>query len=48
MVLKNNELITVVGGASSKKIGIGIIFAALGSFIVGIIDGFLRPLACNK
>lgn len=48
MVLENNELVTVIGGATSKKIGIGIILAALGSFIVGIIDGFLRPLACNK
>lgn len=48
MMLENKELVNIVGGASSKKIGIGIIFAALGSFIVGIIDGFLRPLACNK
>lgn len=47
-MLENNELINIYGGATSKKIGIGIIIAALGSFIVGIIDGFLRPLACNK
>ena len=48
MVLENNELMNIIGGGTSKKIGLGIIFAALGSFIVGIIDGFLRPLACNK
>lgn len=48
MVLKNDELINVYGGAGTKGVGIGIIIAALGSFIVGIIDGFLRPLACNK
>lgn len=48
MVLENNDLMNIIGGATSKKIGIGIILAALGSFIVGIIDGFLRPLACNK
>jgi len=48
MVLENNELINIDGGASSKKIGLGVILVALGSFIVGIIDGFLRPLACNK
>lgn len=48
MVLENNELINIVGGASTKKIGIGIIIAALGSFIIGIVDGFLRPLACNN
>lgn len=47
MVLEK-DLVNIVGGASSKKIGIGIFIAALGSFIVGIIDGFLRPLACNK
>lgn len=48
MVLENDELESIIGGASSKKIGIGIIIAALGSFIIGIVDGFLRPLACNK
>lgn len=48
MILESEELYNIVGGATSKKIGIGIIFAALGSFVVGIIDGFLRPLACNK
>lgn len=48
MILRSEELYNIVGGATSKKIGIGIIFAALGSFVVGIIDGFLRPLACNK
>lgn len=47
-MLENNELMSIIGGGTSKKIGFGIIFAALGSFIVGIIDGFLRPLACNK
>lgn len=48
MVLESNELMSIVGGASTKKIGIGVIIAALGSFIIGLIDGFLRPLACNK
>lgn len=47
MVLDKENLVNVVGGASAKNIGLGIIFAALGSFIVGIIDGFLRPLKCN-
>lgn len=48
MVLKKDELMKIQGGASGKGVGIGIIFAALGSFIIGLIDGFLRPLACNK
>ena len=47
MVLNNQELLAVRGGASYKKIGLGIILSALGSFIVGIIDGYLRPLKCN-
>ena len=47
MVLSNEECMSINGGASYKKVGIGIIIGALGSFIVGIIDGFLRPLKCN-
>jgi len=47
MVLEKEKLLKVYGGASTKNIGLGIIIAALGSFIVGIIDGFLRPLKCN-
>ena len=47
MVLNNDKLLMVVGGGTAKNVGIGLIFAALGSFIVGIIDGFLRPLKCN-
>jgi len=48
VVLEDNELIEIIGGKAANKIGIGVLIAALGSFIVGIIDGFLRPLACNK
>lgn len=47
MVLNDNETLMITGGAAGKSIGIGIILTALGSFIVGIIDGFLRPLKCN-
>lgn len=47
MVLNKDKLLTVYGGSSVKKVGIGIIIAALGSFIIGVIDGFLRPLKCN-
>ena len=28
-------------------IGLGILFATLGTLLVGIIDGFMRPLTCN-
>ena len=47
MVLKNEELTEITGGGTGRNVGIGIIIAALGSFIVGIVDGFLRPLKCN-
>ena len=47
MVLNDNETINIIGGASYKTIGIGLIISALGSLIVGIVDGFLRPLKCN-
>jgi len=47
MVLSKNELTNVVGGGTSKAWGLGILFAALGTMIVGIIDGFMRPLSCN-
>ena len=47
MALNNQELINIKGGAAYKNIGIGIILSALGSFIVGIIDGYLRPLKSN-
>lgn len=46
MELSKNELINIHAGAS--KIGIGIIFGGLITLIVGIIDGYLRPLKCNK
>ena len=47
MVLNDKKLMMTIGGGSAKNVGIGIIIAALGSFIVGLIDGFLRPLKCN-
>ena len=39
------ELYEVKGGA--KKWGFGIVIGAVVSFIVGVIDGFMRPLSCN-
>lgn len=47
MVLKEEELISIIGGSIGKKVGLGIFFAALGSFLIGFVDGFLRPLKCN-
>ena len=42
MELKNEELQNVVGGGIGKWVVIG----GLISFIVGVIDGFLRPFKC--
>ena len=47
MVLSNNELYDIYGGGSNKAWGLGILFAAIGTMIVGILDGFMRPLSCN-
>ena len=47
MVLNDEKLMMISGGRTTKNIGIGVLIAALGSFIVGLIDGFLRPLKCN-
>lgn len=48
MVLNNESLSNTIGGGTTKSWGLGILFAALGSFIVGVIDGFMRPLSCNS
>ncbi len=46
MVLSNEELTEVVGGGF--KIGVAIVAAAIVTFIIGVIDGYFRPLKCNK
>ena len=45
-VLSNEELMKVNGGAISAAVLAGIV--AAGIFIIGVIDGILRPLACHK
>ena len=44
--LKNNELRNITGGGISW--GAAALIAAGVTFIVGIIDGYVRPLACRK
>lgn len=46
MVLSNEELNEVVGGG--LKIGVSIVVAAFVTFIIGVVDGYFRPLKCNK
>ncbi len=45
-ILTSNELITINGGAIKTSIVLGIV--GIGVFIVGFIDGYLRPLACRR
>lgn len=45
-ILSYNELFAIKGGAIKTSILLGIF--GVGVFIVGVIDGYLRPLACRK
>ncbi len=45
-MIKENELINVKGGAISwTAVGIG---GAIISFLIGLIDGYTRPLRCRN
>ena len=44
--VEGNELKNVTGGGVVLKIVMGIVTA--GSFLVGLVDGYLRPLKCRK
>ena len=46
-VLKQDELMNVNGGGSTL-LTIASAIAGVGIFIIGGLDGFFRPLACNK
>lgn len=46
MELTTIELTNIQGGAT--KIGVYIVIGGLITLVVGIIDGYLRPLKCNK
>lgn len=43
--LTNEELKNVDGGA--LKLGIGLAIVAGVTFVIGFIDGLIRPLKCN-
>lgn len=44
--LDNDELLNITGGGFSTGLIFGII--GVGVLIAGIVDGILRPSACNK
>ena len=43
--LNKNELMSIEGGGNAVAIGLAI--AAGITFIIGVIDGYVRPLKCN-
>ena len=43
--LKENELMQIKGGGLSKYAIAGLL--ALGGFLAGVVDGFLRPYGCR-
>lgn len=43
--LTNEELMNVNGGGLKLGLGLGIV--AIGAFLIGVIDGLIRPLKCN-
>ena len=45
-IQNKNELLEVKGGGISIKLIMGLITA--GTFIVGLVDGFIRPLRCRN
>lgn len=47
VTLNDNESIKYTGGAKITT-GFVIIFTAIGSFILGIIDGLSNPKTCNS
>ena len=46
MVLQNEELMNITGGAVNY--GVLAVIGGVVAFVIGVIDGYLRPLSCNK
>ena len=43
-MIKDEELKTISGGFS---LGAGLLIGGLITFFIGVIDGYVRPLACR-
>ncbi len=44
--INNEELIKCKGGGISFGLGLCIVGGII--FLIGVIDGYIRPLSCNK
>ncbi len=45
-MINDKELCNIKGGLSKYFYGVGV--SAIVSFVVGFIDGYMRPLGCRK
>lgn len=45
-ILEKEQLIKINGGGIS--LGVGAIIFSVAVFIIGLVDGYVRPLACRK
>ncbi len=48
MNLTNKELTEINGGAIKLSMGTSLIIGGVASFIIGLVNGYLRPLACSS
>ncbi len=46
-ILNDYELSNIQGGSFSLGVGIALFIGGLITFVIGVIDGFVRPLKCN-
>ena len=42
------EKLNDIQGGGGLSLGVGLVIVAGAIFIVGVIDGFFRPIKCNK
>ena len=47
MKLEDNDLVTVSGGGFKFGVAAAVIIG-IGAFLIGVLDGFLRPLSCRS
>lgn len=46
--LTNNELYEISGGGIKIGMGTYLLIGGIGSFIIGFVNGLLRPLTCSS
>ena len=46
--MRKDELINIVGGGSSSSLTVVGVVAIVITFLIGVVDGYMRPLSCNR